>query len=434
MRNDLKLFAACVASAAMLVACGGGGFATGGNVRLVNATSVFPTLDLYNGSTKVSSGVASNTAGNYVEVDKGTRTLNVADGTTGVTAATVSGDVSRDKHYTLVAYTAGGTLATAYLSDDEGSPSSGTAKLRFFNSAAGDVASVDAYVVAGACSALSTSFSSAIATSISGLQTSYAQVNATGAGSTYHVCITTAGDKTDLHLDIPSVTLKDQQIVTVILTPTPGGVLLNGLLLNQQSTLATAANTSARIRLAVGAAGAASVTANANGVALGTGLSAPAVGNYKLVPAGPLTIDMTVGGTTDNNVAGLTASPGADLTLLVTGTSATAPILIADDNSASTSTTNPVKLRLVNGMNGLANTVQLIDDFDNVGDGIAFGSASAYAQVPASSALARLEATAGVRQLCLSTAVTLNAGSIYTVFLLGDPPATAGPCTLRLDR
>ena len=434
MRNNLKLFAACVASAAVLVACGGGSLANGGNVRLVNATSAFATLDLLNGSTKISSGVAANAAGNYVELDKGNHTFNVADGATGVTDATLSGSVSKDKHYTIVAYTAGGTLATAFLSDDEGSPGSGTAKLRFFNTATSDVANVDAYVVAGACSALATSFSAPIATAISGLQTSYVQVNATAAGSTYHVCITAAGDKNDLRLDIPSVTLKDQQIVTVILTPTPGGVLLGGLLLNQQSTLTAAANTSARIRLAVGAAGSASVTANVNGVALGTGLSAPAVGNYKVVPAGPLAIDMTVGGTTDSNVIGLTAAPGADLTLLVTGTSATAPVLIADDNSASTSTSKPVKLRLVNGMNGLSSNPQLTDDFDNVGDAPAFGTASSYGQVAASSALAHLEGTAGVKQLCVSNLVTLNSGSVYTVFLLGDIPAVAGNCTLRLDR
>ena len=434
MRNNLKLFAACVASAAVLVACGGGSLANGGNVRLVNATSAFASLDLLDGSKKISTSVAANAAGNYVELDKGSHTFNVADGATGVTDATLSGSVSRDKHYTIVAYTAGGTLATTFLSDDEGSPGSGTAKLRFFNTAVSDVANVDAYVVAGACSALATSFSAPIATSISGLQASYVQVNATAAGSTYHVCITAAGDKADLRLDIPSVTLKDQQIVTVILTPTPGGVLLNGLLLNQQSTLTAAANTSARIRLAVGAAGSASVTANANGIALGTGLSAPAVGNYKLVPAGALTIDMTVGGVVDNNVAGLTAAPGADLTLLVTGTSASAPVLIADDNSASTSTTKPVKLRLVNGMNGLAGPAILTDDFDNVGDPAAFGTSSGYAQVAASSALARLEVSVGVTQICVSNLTTLNSGSVYTVFLLGDKPASVGNCTLRLDR
>ena len=436
VRNELKLFVTCLAAVAALGGCGGG-IVNGGDVRLVNATNAFATLDLYDGSTKISSGVGKNAAGAYVDLDKGSHTFNIADGTTGVTTATLTGSVTKDDHFTIVAYTAGGTLATVFLSDDEGAPSSGTAKLRFFNAATSDVASVDAYLVASACSSLATSFSAPIATSVSGLQATYAQANATGAGTSYHICVTTAGDKTDLRLDIPAVTLKDQQIVTVILTPTDGGVLLNGLLLNQQSTLTAAANGSARIRLAVGAANSAAVTANVNGIALGTGLIAPSVGNYKIVPAGPLTIDMSVGGVVATNVAGLTAAPGADLTLLVTGDATSAPVLIADDNSASTSTTNPVKLRLVNGMkNGLptGSTAVLTDDFDNVGDGAMFGTASAYAQVPSSAALAHLEVTVGVTQICVSDTITLTSGNVYTVFILGDKPPAVTTCTLRLDR
>ena len=427
MRNHLKLFTACAATATALVGCGGG-LVNGGNVRLVNATSAFATLDLLDGSTKISTGVATNTAGGYAEIDKGSHSFNIADDATGVTDATLSGSVSKDAHYTIVAYTTGGALATAFLSDDEGSPSSGTAKLRFFNSATTDVASIDAYIVATACSALASSFAAPIATSISGLQATYTQVNATGPGSTYHVCVTAAGDKTDLRLDIASVTLKDQQILTVILTPTAGGVLLNGLLLSQQSTLTSAANGSARIRLAVGTSGVQTVSASASGVTLGTGLTPPAVGNYKLVPANTA-LPVTVNG----NTFPISAAPGADLTLLVTGDGSSTPVVIADGNSASTSTMNPVKIRLVNGMNGVSNAI-LTDDLNNVGDAATFGATSGYAQVAASSALARLEATSGITTLCLSTDVTLNSGSVYTVFVLGDIPSAASTCTIRVDR
>ena len=54
--------------------------------------------------------------------------------------------------------------------------------------------------------------------------------------------------------------------------------------------------------------------------------------------------------------------------------------------------------------------------------------------VAASAALARLEASYGSTQLCLSTNITLASGSVYTVFLLGDIPSEAGGCVLRLDR
>jgi hypothetical protein len=435
--NKLKLFAAGIAVATTVLAgCGGGGTSPlDGHVRVVNATSQFPTVDLYDGSSKISSGTASYTAGNYVSVQKGTHTFNIADGGTGVTSASVTGaQVTKGDHFTIVTYASGGTLNATYLTDEEGSPSAGTAKLRFFNTAATDVTSIDAYLITTACSNLSASLSAPLATGVSGLQTSYTQVNASSSGSAFHICITAAGDKTDLRLDIPAATLRDQEIATLILTPSAGGVLLNGLMLDQQGPLTADLNTSARMRLAVGAAGGAPVTATVNGVSLANGLSAPAVSTYKLVPAGTLTSVISVGGVQVTD-PGLAATAGQDLTLLVAGTAASTPVLIPDDNSLSNSTANPVKIRLVNGMNGLTGTAILTDDFNNVGDGATFGTATTYAQVPASAALARIEATSGATQLCLSTLVTLNANGVYSVFLLGDIPTTAGtPCTIRVDR
>ncbi|MDQ2735872.1 MAG: DUF4397 domain-containing protein, partial [Pseudomonadota bacterium] len=252
--------------------------------------------------------------------------------------------------------------------------------------------------------------------------------------TTYHLCVTTAGDKSDLRLDIPSLTLSDGQIVTVVLTRSTGGVLLNGLVLNQQGSLTAASNASARIRLAVGATGGATVTATANGVSLGTNLPAPAVGPYMVVPSGPLALVATIGGAPVTD-PGLSTMPGDELTLLVAGTTATKPVLIPDDNSASTSTANPVKLRLVNGM-GTTLPAVLTDNFINVGSAAPFGTSSGYAQVQASTALALLQASAGTASLCQSASVTLTAGNVYSVFLLGDVPATPTPpaCVIIQDR
>ena len=271
-----------------------------------------------------------------------------------------------------------------------------------------------------------------LVTAVTGLQASYTQINASSGGTPYHLCVTAAGDKTNLRLDIPSVTLKDGEIATVILTPSTGGVLLNGLVLDQQGSLVAASNASARMRLAVGATGGAQVTATANGVSLGTNLPTPAVGSYVLIPSGKITLVTTVGGTALAD-PGLTAPPGADLTLLVAGPAGTAPVLIADNNSASTSTANPVKLRLVNGMSGSA-PATLTDNYINVGGVAAFGTSSGYGQVQASAALALLQASAGTTQLCQSVNVTLTSGGVYSVFLLGSVPSAAVACTITADK
>jgi hypothetical protein len=432
VREKIRLILAGVAALAALSGCGGGSTINNGFVRLVNATSEFATLDLYQSSTELTSGTASYAVGGYAGVNHATYTFNLNAGGSSATAATLSGAVDKKNYYTIVAYTTGGTLTATYLSDNEGAPSSGTAKLRLFNTDSADVGGVDAYLLTSACANLPATPAAALASAVTGLQAAYTQVNAASGGTAYHLCVTAAGDKTDLRLDLPLLTLVQGQIVTVILARSSGGVLLNGLVLSQQGPLTQALNTSARVRLAVGASAGALVTASASGVSLGTNLPAPAVGSYKLVPAGALTLAATLGGAAVAD-PGLTAPAGADLTLLVAGTAASTPVLIADDNSVSTSTTNPVKLRLVNGMNG-TNPVILTDNYNNIGEAAAFGTSSGYAQVPASAALALLQASLGTTQLCQSTDVTLNAGSVYSIFLLGDVPATTATCTITLDR
>ncbi len=431
MHPNLKSFLAAGFAAAALAGCGGGTLKVNDSeVRLVNATSI-ATLDLYQSTSAITTGIAANTVSGYASLDANTYTFNVNVGGSGATAATFDATLQKKDDYTIVAYLSGGTLTTTFLTDNEGSPSSGTAKLRIFNADATDVPSVDAYVLTIACANLASSPSAPLITAVTGLQASYTQINASSGGTAYHLCVTASGDKTDLRLDIPLLTLKDGEIATVILTPSTGAVLLNGLVLDQQGSLVAAANASARMRLAVGATGGATVTATANSVSLGTNLPAPAVGSYVLIPSGPVTLATTVGGTALAD-PGLTAPPGADLTLLVAGPAGTAPMLVSDNNSASTSTANPVKLRLVNGMAGITSAT-LTDNYINIGGAAAFGASSGYGQVQASAALALLQASSGATQLCQSVNVTLTSGGVYTVFLLGSVPPAPVACTIAAD-
>ena len=432
MKNLLRFCLSCPLSLALLNGCGGSGLDTESSVRLVNATSEYTTLDLYAGSDRVSAGVASNSVGAYATLDANTYTFNLKSGGSTATAVSTSREAVTKKHQTLVAYTTGGALTTEYLSDEEGAPRSGTAKLRLFHTAATDAGNVDMYVVNTACADLQNSTAAALATGVSGLQSGYVEVSAATGGTAYHVCITGAGDKTALRLDVPALTLSNQQVTTLILTRTAGGVLLNGLLLNQQGSLAQALNTSARVRVAANAAAASTVTASVGGVSLGLNYTSPAVGSYKLVPAGALALSLNVSGTT-TTVSSLNASAGSDYTLLVTG-AATGPVatLIADSNTPSTSTARPVKLRLVNGLNGTSASATLAYNYDQVGDGAAALSANSPSLVASSAALARLEASFGGTSLVVGTTITLESGKVYSLFLLGD---AASPQTiLRADR
>jgi hypothetical protein len=420
-----------LAAAALLTACGGGSLSTEqGHLRLVNATSNFASLDLFAAGNPVVTGVAPLTASGYGDIDRNSYSLDVRATGSGVALVTTSTTIARKEHQTVVASTSGGTLTATVLSDQEGDPSSGNAKLRIFNTASSDAGNVDVYLVAGGCDTLATSGAAPIASNVSGLQSGYTQIGS--SATAYHVCVTAPGDKTDLRLDLPSLVLSEKRIVTLILVRGAGGFLLDGLVLDQQGALVATQNTSARVRVAASVSPARAVAVDVNGTTVAAALGTPGLTPYRLVPAGALTVK--VDGTVLALPAAASATPGGDFTLLLTGPTPTAT-LIADDNSASSSATRPVRLRLVNGLNGVPGTVSLSVNSGIVADSVPFAGASAYTLQPASAALTTIEADAGVVVLAKLNGVTLTSAGVYTLFLLGDygsAPPNAG--LLSADR
>ena len=105
--------------------------------------------------------------------------------------------------------------------------------------------------------------------------------------------------------------------------------------------------------------------------------------------------------------------------------------LLTDDDSTPTSTSLPVRMKLVNGLNGGSGSAMLTSSGVVVGDSVAFGATSADANIAASSAAADLQVTSAGTTLWEMSGQTLTSGSVYTVFLLGDAGAPKG--VLRVD-
>ncbi|HEX4234330.1 MAG TPA: DUF4397 domain-containing protein [Caldimonas sp.] len=428
MRTLLRLLA-LVASAA-LAACGGGTLSTDeGQIRLVNATSGFAGLDLFANNVAVATGVAPYTASGYDGLKAGSYPLTIQQTGNAATLVTTSTTISKKNHQTVVAYTSGGTMMATVLSDEEGAPGSGTAKFLVFNTASADAGNVDVYLITDACATLSSSAAAPIATNVAGLQTAFSVL--TSSATAYHVCITGVGDKTDLRLDIPSFVLSEKRIVTVILAVGPGGYLMNAIVLDQQAAAAQALNASARVRVAASISPSVPASVEVNGTAISAGLDSPNVGPYTLVPAGDLAVK--VNGNDIAPVTPLTAAPASDVTVLLTGSTPTVTLL-ADDNTASPSTARPVKLRLVNGLNGITGTATLTLNNVLVGTGAASGTASGYTQAASSAGLARLEARIGTVQVYFAPTATLESGRVYTLFLLGDAAQAPNTGILIPDR
>jgi len=432
MRTAFRILLSGLLTLPLLAACGGGGVSpSAGEVRLVNATDEFGTLDLYESSDRLTNGVAAFTASNYEDLDKGDYTFSVRGGVAGATIATLDATLAKESHLTLVAYSNAGTAALAAVDEDEDRPDKDSAKLRFFNTASNDSGSIDAYLIASGstCSDLSTS--TAVATAVSDLQTVFTDINKSGADP-YRLCITAAGDRTDVRLDA-DLTVGDREVVTVILTRTRGAVLLNGAILVQEGDVSQVTNTFARVRLVVGTG---SVTASFGTTTLGADVSAPSVGQYVLVKAATAAADLVV---TRNGVAVTPSAPivlegGKDYTLLVGAAGGANATLLPDDNARSTNATKPVKIRLVHGASN-ANPASLDVGSDATG-AVAPGDDSPYILTEASGATATtISVTAGGTLLCTGTATLSATPTVYSVFVLGTLPTTpVSACLLRTDR
>lgn len=404
----------------LLHGCGGGGGGDGdSSVRLVNAADGYDSLDLYADDTELASAVTSYGASSYRGLGSGTYSFKLKRAGSSTTAGSASRTVSGGNSYTLIAYTASDSLRSVLLTESEKAPSAGAAKLRVYNGAV-EAGALDIYVTDPSATL---DASSPTAASISTERVSgFSEISA----GTYRVRITGAGDKSDLRLDLPSVTLTDQQITTLVVTSSTGGVLVHAATVDQKGPVAGQRNTAARVRLVAGANANASVAATVRGVVLSGGLPSSSVGNYALVTAGALTGTATIAGQAVTLPA-TTLAAGSDNTLLITGSAgAGTATLLADDNRPPLNSAN-TKIRLVNGVGSLASPLTLTADFSAVANDIAVNTASAPVAVPVTTGTGiRLEVTSLGASLFLAEDVTLLAGRVYTVFMLGDAGSPVG--------
>jgi hypothetical protein len=431
-RTLVRAGLACMA-VALVAGCGGSGDNNNGtaSLRVVNASPGYGLLDFYVDGSVALSSVASGTASSYTSISSGsshTTTFTRSGSTT--TVQTQDRTLSANVSYTLVAYGWEGSLKTFQLSEDQTAPDSGKADLRTVNTAP-DAGPLDVYVT-GTTDALDDV--SPVNASVAGnALSSYATLTQ----GTYRIRVTAAGSKTDVRLDIPSVTLSSQEVASLVLMPTSGGVLVNALLVQQKGDVTSYTNGYGRARLVAAVADNAGVSATMGSTALANGVRAPQVGsNYVLVPTGTLPLSVSVNGVAVS-AGNATVAPGADLTLLVYGPSAAPQVaLLADDNrlpSVLTGVASQTRMRLVHAVSGLNSGLSLVSDFTALADDVAYGSASSYVTV-ASGAVSEIDVTSPLQTSALFslTDVTLQSDGVYTVFMMGGANAPAG--VMRKDR
>ena len=426
MRFKTWAWGLSVATAALLAACGGGGDSSSAQMRLLNASIGYAALDMAVNSTTVNSGVTYAGVGSYADVKTDATGTEVQSNNVGSTLSSSTPSLASGSHYTMIAYGSAGSVRTTLLQEDQEVPATGKSKLLVLNLAP-DAGAMDVYVT-GADESLdgASTVASAIAT---GSGSGYITLNS----GTFRVRMTAASSKTDLRLDIPSITLPSAGVSTLILTGSTGGVLVNGIQLLQQGATANFPNTTVRARL-VAAVGSSALVSGAIGqTPLMPTSVAPTIGDYTTVTAGAADLSVYVNGAL-MSFTKPTLTAGSDYTLMVWGTAADPKLaVLTDDNRLPTNPTTTAKIRLVNGVASATTGLTLNVDYSALASNVVAGTSSSPQTTSAStSALLTVTSPSSTTPVYSLSELGIQAGYVYTVFVMGDSNAMVG--SLRRER
>lgn len=437
MRHRTLLTLSRLAGTALLVllaACGGGSSGGHGSaqLRLVNLSTTYASLDLVTNNENVdndddkvqATGIVTGKASSFAEVDADDYTVKLRR--TGATAAlrTFSAQAFVDETVaTYVAYNNASGFGVLTLEEDLDKADSGKVTFRAANlSTAG---ALDVYLTDASTQLSDT-------TPVISSVTSTASSTTVDSGE-YRLRITANGDSSDVRLDVPSITLTSRGVVTLMLTETAGGILVNGVLMPQQGEPTLYDNTSLRIRGAMALGGGAVATLRVSGQSLFSSGTAGVIGaRYLTMASGQPTVALTVNGA-QVPVTAPTLAAGRDYTMLVWSNADGTHVTTIEDDNKPVLTSGRTRIRLLNGMSTSGQPLTLSMDYSPIIEAIQPGEASTSTETFPGTEL-RLDVIASNtgQAIITRTDLTLVSGGIYTFFATQNPDGTLG--VLRKDR
>jgi Domain of unknown function (DUF4397) len=409
-----------------LSACGGDDD-DNAQVRILNASLDYGPIDIYFDDELKHSNVAYGTVSGYLDYKSESKTLKITRHANSSAIYETTANPGKGNKHIYVVYGPDGSLRMNQYSENEGDAAADKSKLRVLN-ASSDSGSLDL-------------FASTSATEVKDL---LARTGGIGSGSVtswleidkgnYRTWFTASGDKEDLRLSTPPITLADKKNHTIVLLPSSGGALVNAIVFQQGEAATRIDNEFARIRLVAGRTNGERIVVNTSQTDRILSNSSPSISSYVLVAKGATTVNVTSNGAV---FAQLNTSfeAGSDNTLLAYDDGGVgSAVLLVDSNRAPTQS-NRAKVRLVNGFADTgASGLTLNADYSPIGSNVALGKASTYGSITAGT-YSRLDVseTSGAAPVYLAKDDTIFAsGAVYTFFMLGNRASPAG--ILRKDR
>lgn len=421
-----RLIMGVAVSAAMLAACGGGGSdddSGNAQIRLVNASSAYSTLDLTVSDSSAATGVAYGGVSAYASAKAG-ESITTLVKNAGSTISSLYPTLTKGSHYSVIAYGWSGNMKSTILQEEEEAPAENYSKLLVLNLAA-DAGTLDIYLTQNTDSL--DNASPTISAIAGGGSSGYTSITS----GTYRVRVTGAGKKSDLRLDIPSITLSSKQVGSLVITPTPGGVLVNSILMTQQGSATAFGATNARARVVAAVADGAQVSATLAGIPLMPTSIAPNIGEYQIVASGSPNLLVNVNGQA-MPVATPALTAGNDYTVMIWGEPGAPQISVISDDNRLPATSGTAKFRIINGVARLNAGLTMTLDYSAIASNVQPGTASAVATVNNStSSLLNVGAPTSATLYSVSGLPVLS-GGIYTVFMMGGANNVQG--TLRRER
>lgn len=423
---NLIRYACVLIAAVVLSGCIGDSDANKAQVRLLNLSQDYSSLDMYADDDRHISDVATGTTSGYAKISEDTYTIGFASHDASTKLKTFSQELKEKTHRTYVGFGRKGSFNTLEIGEDQDEPDSGDHKLVILN-ATSDAGALDVYLT-GASEDLADA--SPVASNVEA-GTTYNSGHFEIDSGTYRVRVTGTGDTSDVRLDVSSVTFGSEGVSALVLGDTVGGVLVNAVHVPQEGTMNFLNNTMARLR-AVNGVSSGNATVNANSTEIMNAQRPNTVGNYTLVEAGSIGLSVTIGSST-LSVPNETLTAGRDYTYLLwsSGSTNQTPTLITDDNRLPTS--SKYKVRLVNAMSALADELYMSVDGQNVASALAVGQASSYSEFTATSTESEVYVDSStIDSLYSSTSTTFAAKGVYSLFMFGD--ASSATSRLRKER
>ena len=425
----LSLAALCVVSL-VLTGCGkGGGGSSTAQMRILNAFSEAPAINVSVASTAVTTGLAFQGLTQYLSVTSGTPTVTVGVTGASTTLINTTYNIASGTNYTYIVFGPLTGVGAILGSDAFNDPGNGFFALRVVNAAPG-LSAVDVYLTAPGADISSSAPS--LGNVSYGVTSAFSPI---AIGANFEIRVTPTGTK-EVIFDSTPKTFAEHSATDLVVFGKGSGKLVNVALLNHDSTGSGSLvdNLLTQYKVINASQVPSALNVFVDGTLQLSNIPYTGVSNYQKTSSGTHVFGIEATSTPGASLLSLsqTLAPATDTSIALTGTAgALVALVLNDDNLPPPAGTAGV--RVVNTSAG-GTSFDVFVNFSKQVSGLAVNTASPYSNFNAAANVGTVYEfdfnVAGTTTAVLKlTNVALASGHKYTIYVAGPSTALQGIVT-----